>query len=200
MESLLCEQRDIAFSGAASETTEALHRVERGKPDVVVMNLWMPEIVGIQASRRMTGSSPETKVICIFQECRDEPLHAAARAGVSGYLLKACDSNELLHAIRSLYRTGSYVSPSMSGKFLVSLKTQNRKNGRLSDPSLSEREREVLQLLVRGAARNAIAAKLRVSVKTVSSHRENIMEKLGVSSVAELTKYAIREGWIPLFD
>jgi two-component system response regulator NreC len=192
--SLLEKNLGLQVVAEAGDGLEALKAVAEQRPDIVVMDVSMPGMNGIEATRQIRAGWPKVKILCLSMHAERQFISAALAAGASGYLLKDCALEELERAIRTVIAGHTYLSPAIADTVVADYRTQLA-GGALADPSpLSEREREVLQLLAEGASTKTIAARLVLSAKTVASHREHIMAKLGVHSVAELTKYAIRHG------
>jgi DNA-binding NarL/FixJ family response regulator len=196
---LLDKQPDIEVVGAVGDGRKAVELVRELRPDIVVMDISMPNLNGIDAARKIVGKMGSTKVIALSMHSSKRFVTEMLKAGASGYILKECLFNELLEAIRVVLNGGIYLSPGITGvvvddylQHLIIAENQP------SVPALTEREREVLQLLAEGKSTKQIALQLHVSGKTIESNRRNIMDKLGICSVAELTKYAIREGLTPL--
>ena len=163
-------------------------------PDVIIMDVGMPDLNGIDATRYIVAEGPRVKVVALSMHSDRRFVIEMFRAGASGYLLKDCAFEELARAIRAVVANQIYLTPEIAG---IMIKEYVHHMPIIDSSSLSiltSREREVLQLLAEGRATNQIALCLHVSVKTVETHRRNIMEKLNIHSVAELTKYAIREG------
>ena len=162
-------------------------------PDVIVMDITMPDMNGIEATRQIKTRLPDVKILALSMHSDRRFVSGVIGAGAMGYLLKDCAFEELAHAIRTIVKGEMYLSPRITG--IVMEDYLNRLDMSNSVVSLlSEREREVLQLIAEGCSINQISKKLHLSVKTVESHRNNTMRKLDIHSVAELTKYAIREG------
>ena len=179
--------------GAAGDGHEAVRLAQELSPDVVVMDIAMPGLNGVEATRQILAARPATKVVILSLYSADRPLIADSfRVGASGYLPKEASVDELATAIRTVVQGKVYISPSVEKVVLEALRHPQ------SDGSvywlLTPREREVLQELAEGHAMKQIAIHLDVSVKTVETHRRQIMDKLNLHSVAELTKYAIRQG------
>jgi DNA-binding NarL/FixJ family response regulator len=195
---LLEKQPDIEVVGAAEDGRKAMELVRKLRPDIVIMDISMPSLNGIDATRQIVGKLGGTKVIALSMHSSRRFVTEMLKAGASGYILKECLFNELLEAIRVVLNGGIYLSPSITGvvvdDYLKQLTTENQPQ----TLALTEREREVLQLLAEGKSTKQIALQLHVSGKTIESNRRNIMDKLGIYSVAELTKYAVREGLTPL--
>lgn len=169
---------------------EALRLAGELLPDVCLLDVAMPEMNGIEAARRLARDCPSVKTLALSMHGESRFVAEMFQAGVSGYVLKMCDFDELADALLTVAGGGSHVSRQVAGDVIKNLAgmVPARAGG------LSEREREVLQLLAEGKTSKESAAALHVSVKTVDTHRRQIMQKLGLGSVAELTKYAIRAG------
>jgi DNA-binding NarL/FixJ family response regulator len=212
LRSLLEDQADIEVVGEADNGRTALEMAAEHEPDVVVMDVAMPQLNGIEATRRLINDQPDTKVVALSMHSDRRYVSEALKAGATAYLLKDGAFEELVTAIRSVVANKVYLSPRVAGvvvddyvRRLPGDKPDPAGNGNAaaaggtSDPynafqKLTAREREVLQLMAEGFATKEIATRLHVSVKTVETHRRQLMEKLQLYSVAEVTKYAIREG------
>jgi DNA-binding NarL/FixJ family response regulator len=194
LRSLLEAEDDMVVIGEAENGRKAIELAEELGPDVVVMDIGMPELNGIEATRRIIHDHPHTKVVALSMHSDRRFMSEILKAGASGYLLKDGAYDELAGAIRTVMSQKMYLSPRIAD---VVVEDYVRHLPR-AEPSvfaaLTPREREVLQLLAEGKATKQAAAALHVSVKTVETHRRQIMTKLDIHSVAELTKYAIREG------
>ena len=178
----------------ADNGRQALLLARRLKPDVVIMDIAMPELNGIDATRQIVAEVPGVKVIALSMHSEKQFVEGMLRAGVVGYLLKESAFEELIKAIRVVCAGKKYLSPDVTDIVLRDyLSPPDGKNiEQASDLTL--REREVLQLLAEGRTTRVIADILHVSVKTIETHRKNIMDKLGLYTVAEMTKYAVRHG------
>ncbi len=194
LRSLLEKERDIEVVAEAANGREAVHLARELRPDVVVMDLSMPDLNGIEATRQVLEEDPDAKVLALSMHSDKRFVAGVLSAGASGYLLKDCALDELVRAIRTVAVNQTYLSPSIAGVVVQGYTQQIRDKDVPLASSLSPREQEVLQLMAEGKPVKEIASTLNLSVKTVETHRHQIMSKLGVYSVAELTKYAIREG------
>ena len=196
---LLEGQPDIEVIGEAENGREAIEQVEALLPDVVLMDITMPELNGIEATLRIKKSQPEIKVLALTMHTNEEYIYQLLNAGASGYLDKNTAPIELLTAIKAIHRGDSFLSPAISKTLIdVYLRQAEEPQPEDSYQNLTSREREVLQLLTEGCAYKEIAEKLHISIKTVGVHRNNIMEKLNIENTIELIKYAIRKGIISL--
>ena len=191
---LLQERSDMEVVGEAENGREAVKLASELSPDLVIMDVTMPDLNGIDATRIITSGSNNTKVIALSMYSDKQFVQGMIQAGASGYLLKDCAFEELVAAIQAVMQGDTYLSPGIAGIVVQDYLTKLTTDRSSADTVLTAREREVLQLIAEGNSTKEIAARLSVSVKTVETHRRQIMEKLGIFSIAELTKYAIREG------
>jgi len=195
LRSLLEKQTDIEVVAEAENGRKAVQGAMDNKPDVVVMDVSMPDLNGIEATKQIVESLPETKVIALSMHSDKRFVMGMLRAGASGYLLKDCASQELANAIHQVAEGKKYLSPEITGVVIEdSLHPQPQEEFSTVAFLLSAREREVLQLIAEGWSTKQTASHLYVSVKTIETHRRQIMKKLDLHNIADLTKYAIREG------
>jgi DNA-binding NarL/FixJ family response regulator len=201
LQSLLNRHPDLKVIGEAGDGRAAVQLARELSPDVVVMDVAMPGLNGIDATRQMVLAHPNTKVIALSMHRDRRFAEEMLRAGAKAYLVKDEAFEELAEAIRTVLSGRVYLSPRVAGGVVENLLKRDGHTGDgdgRSAPSafvrLSPREREVLQLMAEGRATKEIATDLGVSVKTIETHRRQLMEKLNLYSVAELTKYAVREG------
>jgi DNA-binding NarL/FixJ family response regulator len=194
LRTLLEQQADLEVVGVAADGQSVLTQVGTFRPDVVLMDVSMPGLNGLEATRHLRADHPDVAVLMLSMHVDHRFVVEALRAGALGYVPKDCEIGELSTAIRTVCRRQLYLSPSLAGRIVRDYLALmgNRPDSAFS--VLSAREREVLQMLAEGRSAKDIAGTLRVSIKTVETHRKNIMDKLDIHSVAELTKYAIREG------
>ena len=191
---LLDAEPDIEVVAEASDGREAVELAAQQSVDVVVMDLAMPNLNGVEATCQILAQSPAAKVIALSMHSDRRFVASALQAGVSGYLLKDCAAEELVSAIRSVAAGHTCFSAQIS-KLVVKDYVRQLEEGEASPLAvLTPRQREVLQLLAEGKSTKEIAAELYVSPKTIETHRHHIMSQLGIGSLAELVKYAIREG------
>jgi len=196
--SLLEKQTNIEVIGAVEDGQKAVELVRELAPDIVIMDITMPNLNGVDATRKILGAKGNTKIIALSMHSSRRFVTEMLKAGATGYILKECLFDELVDAINTVLKGGIYLSPRITGVVVDDyLKRLSSPYGPEA-PALTEREREVLQLLAEGKSTKNIAMQLHVSDKTIESNRRNIMDKLGIHSVAELTKYAVREGITPL--
>lgn len=191
---LLEREEDVVVVGTVDDGQHAVEIAAEVAPDIVVMDVSMPGMNGIEATRRITGGGSGTKVLCLSMHAERQMVLEALRAGASGYLLKESSGVELVCALRTLAEGRKYISPAIAGIVVEALTSDARGGAGSPGEALTSREREVLQLLAEGHSTKQIAIRLNVSAKTVSSHREHVMHKLDIESIAGLTKYAIRHG------
>ena len=196
--SLLQKQSGIKVVGEASDGREAVRLAKALRPDVIVMDVAMPGLNGVDATRHITLDRPETRILALSMHPGRRVVTNMLRAGASGYLLKTCALEELIRAVRAVASGHTYLSPDIAGTVVKDYVQHAAIEMDGQSTILSDREREVLQLVAEGLTTKAIAARLNVTIKTIEAHRHNIMGKLNLRSVAELTKYAIREGLTPL--
>lgn len=187
-----CENIDVVAEADNGRETVALARQIR--PDIVVMDVAMPDMNGVEATRKISQLASDVRVLALSGHPDGVYVKGMLEAGAKGYLLKDAAADELINALVTIHAGRIYVSPSVTDTLVVDY--LRRVKGELGPDShaLSTREREVLQLVAEGQSSAQIAATLHLSGRTVESHRKRIMDKLGLRSVAELTKYAIREG------
>jgi two-component system NarL family response regulator len=186
---------DIDVVGEAGDAREALKRACAIKPDVIVLDIRLPDINGIEVAARLRDAGLCAKIVALSAFADKRFVTAMVRAGASAYVTKSAAGTELVRAIRAVAAGQGYFSPEIAGA-LVSEMRDRAASGQ--SPPLARREREVLRLIAEGLRSPGIAERLNVTVGTVEVHRRNIMRKLGMRTVAELTKHAIREGIISL--
>ena len=194
LRSLLDKQQDIEVVGEAEEGRKTVRLVTDLSPDVVIMDIEMASLNGIEATRQIVAKTPEIKVIALSVHSDRRFITEMLKAGASGYVLKDCSFEELVQAIRAVMANRIYLSPGIADNVIKDYVSFLPRTDFSVFSILTEREREVLQLIAEGKNTKEIAFSLHVSVKTIETHRKRIMDKLGIHSIAELTKYAIREG------
>jgi two-component system response regulator NreC len=191
---MLTAEPDIKIVGEADNGCAALQLVNKFIPEVVIMDVSMPDMNGIEATRQILAHHPGTKIIALTMHSDSRFILNMLKAGASGYLLKDCALEELVKAIRTVVHQKTYLSPGVSDILLKDFPSTRSDNSSSAFSILTTRERQVLQLMAEGKSTNQISNNLCVSVKTVETHRKQIMQKLGIHNIAELTKYAIRQG------
>lgn len=197
LRAVLEREPDLHVVGEAADGHEAIEQAAALSPDAVVMDISMPGLNGIEATRRIVEGHPGMKVVGLSINVDRRYVHALFDAGAVGYLLKNAASEELIQALRVVARNQHYVSPAVAGTVVEGFVRRAASAQPVAQPSpteLSSREREVLQLLAEGKTSKEVAQRLGVAVSTVETYRRGITSKLGLYSVAELTKYAIRHG------
>jgi two-component system response regulator NreC len=192
--SLLAPQPDFEVVGETADGPETLKETFKLKPDVVLMDIGMPNLNGFEATRQIKKNLPEVKVLILTMYQDDEYVLQALHSGASGYVLKDVAVEELVTAIRAVNNDQYYLSPSISHTVIDAYLRKTEKGEKEPLELLTAREREIVQLIAEGYTNKEIAAKLFISVKTVDAHRSHIMEKLDIHEVARLVKYAIRKG------
>ncbi|MFA7158071.1 MAG: response regulator transcription factor [Kiritimatiellia bacterium] len=195
LKALVGKETDITVVGEAESGKETISQVQKLSPGIVVMDIAMPDLNGIEATRKITKINKNVKVVALSAHADQHFIREMMAAGASAYVLKDTAYEELVRAIREVMKGKKYLSPDITRGVLDSFVNLPRTTG--TNPAfavLTDREREALQLIAEGKSTKEIAGAMEVSVKTVETHRHNIMEKLDMHSIAELTKYAIREG------
>ncbi len=197
LKALIEEEPDMEVVGEAGNGLEAVQLAERLRPDVVIMDISMPELDGLEATRRIRERSPSTYILILTVHAHERYLFPVLKAGASGYVRKTAADEELIEAIRVVARGDVFLYPSATRMLLDDYLAQVRAGyEKDSYETLSDREREILRLLAEGYTNTEIAQKLNLSVKTVETYRARIMEKLHLRTRAELVRYALRKGLI----
>jgi two-component system response regulator NreC len=189
---ILEAQLDMEIAGEAGNGREAVELAEKLHPDVIVMDVAMPELNGIEATRRIASSSPRTRVLALSMHKDSVYVREILRAGARGYLLKDSIDTDLINAVRAVAKGDGYISPGVSEAVLSDYRRH------VTDPLdlLTSREREVLQMIAESKTNKEIAVSLNLSVYTVEAHRGKIMEKLNLHSTGELVRFAVRHGLV----
>ncbi len=196
LHSLLEKQPDIEIVAEAESAQKALKMIEEVMPNLVIIDVVMPSLNGIEATRRILAKVPTIKVIALSMYSDKRFVMEMLRAGASGYLLKDCAFEELDEAIRTVMQDRTYITPRIVDIIVKDYFSQVEKPTSSALSALTSRQYEVLQLLAEGKTTREIAGQMSLSVKTIESHRQQIINKLNIKSIAGLTKYAIREGLI----
>jgi len=196
---LLAPHADVEVVGEASDGKQAIEQVEKLDPDVVVMDIAMPGLGGIEATIELKKLGKRTKVLILSQYEDREYVRRLLKVGVSGYILKKSAGSELVNAIRAVHRGGLVLDPEVAR---VAMEESSSTAPGGSDPyeTLTDREKQVLKLVAEGGSNKEVAETLGISVKTAMSHREKVMEKLGVHNRTELVRFAIKRGVIRVDD
>jgi DNA-binding NarL/FixJ family response regulator len=195
---LIEKQPDMEVVAEAENGRTAVQLAQKLFPEVVVMDIGMPDLNGIEATRQILANNPKVKVIALSMHSAKRFVVEMLKSGSSGYLLKDCAFEELALAIHTVIANQIYVSPGITDMMIKDYVHNLSKTEFSAASILTPREREVLQLLAEGKTTKQIAVSLNVSVKTIETYRQQIMHKLNLHSVADLTRYAIREGITPL--
>jgi DNA-binding NarL/FixJ family response regulator len=194
LRSLLEHHTDMEIVAEASDGVSAVEVATEQQPDVIVMDASMPGLNGIEATRQILHHFPQARIICLSMHSESQFVTAMLESGASGYLLKDCASEELIRAIQAVQAGTIYLSPAIGQVVADHFKPGGEYNEPSAFSILSDKERAVLQLLAEGHSTKAVAQRLNLSVKTIASHREHLMQKLAIDSIAGLTKYAIQQG------
>lgn len=196
---LLEEQNDLQIVGEAKDGREAVKKAQELKPDIILMDVAMADLNGLQATREIKKALPDTKVLMLTMHKNEEYVLQSFQAGASGYVLKEGAVEDLVAAIHSVDNDKSFLSPTIS-KTVIDAYVRKMETGKMETPFdlLTDREREVLQLIAEGYTNREVAKSLYISVKTVEAHRAHIMRKLNIHEVAKLVKYAIQKGLVDL--
>jgi len=194
---MLNSQPGIEVIAEVNNGRAAVETALQLRPDIVIMDIAMPELNGIEATRQIVAHCPEVKVIMLSMHADRRYVIGALEAGAAGYVTKSCSLKELAAAIRNVYENKKYLSPEVSS-IVIEKSLNGLKERSVPSAALTKREREVLQLLAEGKTMKESAFDLKVSIKTVHTHRAKIMQKLKINNIASLIKYAIKEGLISL--
>jgi DNA-binding NarL/FixJ family response regulator len=198
LRNLLEKQDDLEIIAEAGNGRTTIKLAHELTPDLIVMDTIMPDLNGIEATRKIIADNPRIKIIALSMHSDRQFVIEMLKAGAMGYMLKDCAFEELIYAINSVINNQMYLSPKITTVMLKEYMRGVKKEKTSVFSVLSNREREVLQLIAEGKTTKEIAYHLNVSIKTIDTHRQQIMNKLKIHSIAELTKYAVREGLTPL--
>ena len=194
LRSMLEKQPDMEIVGETEDGRKAIELVKELMPDIVIMDISMPSLNGIDATRQITSEFPDVKVIALSIHANRRFVTDMLSAGAAGYILKECMFDELVRAIKAVVANGSYLGSKITGVVIEDYVKRLATTAETPLSTLTSREREVLQLVAEGKSTKQIAMALHVSTKTIEANRRQIMLKLDIHSIAELTKYAVREG------
>jgi len=198
IKALLEKQDDIEVVAEAADGREAIPKAVQFRPDVVVLDISMPKMDGLESTRQMKRENPDIKVLVLTMHDNEEYFFQLLRAGASGYVTKKSVSRELVSAIEAVYRGESFFCPSMAKFLLSDFLRLDKAVENTSQEELTPREREIVKLIAEGYTNQQIADLLHRSVKTIESHRSNILRKLGIHDSIELVKYAVRKKLIEI--
>ncbi len=198
IKSLVEAHRDIKVIGEAETGRQAVEMAKKLLPDIVVMDIAMPSLNGVEATHQIIARVPSAKILILSAHSDDEYIKRAISVGASGYLIKQTSSDFLVRAIRAIHAGAKIFSPAVQRRLQADLKQKPGARGLSSRniPLLTSREAEVVQLIAEGKANKQVAEELHISIKTVEKHRQNLMNKLNIHDTAGLTRYAIAEGII----
>lgn len=196
LKSLVNAQPDMEVVGEADDGRAAIACAQELRPDVVVMDISMPELNGIQATEQLKCRSRGTKVLVLTAYDEVGYLRQLLEAGASGYVLKKAAAEDLVKAIRVVASGGVYLDPTLAGKVVDGYVGRKKLRGALQGVELSGREEEVLRLVAWGYTNKEVAGYLNISVKTVETHKTNLMEKLDLNGRSDIVRYALRRGWL----
>ncbi len=189
---------EFELVGEAANGQECLSRVEELRPDIVMLDIAMPEMNGEQVARELRRRCPEVKIIALSGYTDRQFVRAMTKAGAKAYVVKSASGRELVHALRAVAAGKNYLSPEVTGAVMTLWEDSVPKAGPSAPDALGRREREVLKFIAEGHRSASIATKMGITVATVEAHRRNILRKLQLHSAADLTRYALRHGMIPL--
>jgi DNA-binding NarL/FixJ family response regulator len=193
---ILNAQPGIEVIGEASDGRAAVEQASNLQPDIVLMDVSMPHLNGLKATKKLAETHPHIRVLILTRHRDDGYLQQLLRAGAWGYVLKQSPSVELIHAIRSIAAGGKYLDPAVAGKVMGSYAAKPAVPRPTQTETLTDREQEVLRLIALGYSNKDIAQQLGLSVKTIEAHKSNAMKKLGMLSRIDIVRYALLEGWL----
>lgn len=193
---LLEQEEDIEVVGEAEDGLKGVEATLEHEPDVVVLDMALPLLSGVEAARKIKDKLPDTRILILSMYDDEEYIVDSFKVGVSGYILKDVVVSDLVAAVRSVYRGSTFLSPSVSEKLRRQFQSGTQRSPKHGAAKLTARERQILKLIADGYTSRQISEILKISFKTVQTHRAHIMEKLGVHSTAELTRYAVAKGLV----
>lgn len=193
---LVNAQSDMEVIGEVGDGEAALAEAERLKPDLVLMDISMPGLNGLLATRRLRNNSPDVKILTLTRHTDDGYLRQVIAAGANGYVLKQSAPNELITGIRTVAAGNSYLDPTLTRKVMGGYASRTDSLRGENKGDLSDRESEVLRLIALGYSNKEIGDRLELSVKTIEAHKANAMKKLGITSRIDIVRYAIFQNWM----
>lgn len=194
---LLQKEDGIEVVGEAENGHQLLKQASKMNPDVILVDISMPVLGGLEATQQLKKTLPHSKILILTMHTNEEYVYETFKLGASGYLVKNATAQDIISAIKAVYRGETYISPAVSGRVVRGFVRGSRSSPKPSFPDkLTFRERQILKLIAEGWASNKIAEHLHISTRTVETHRTNIMQKLRLHKVADLVKYAIRRGLV----
>jgi two-component system, NarL family, response regulator NreC len=192
---LVNEQSDMEVVGEADNGNAAIKQVQKLAPDIVVMDISMPELNGLKATKKLKQACPEVKILTLTRHTDDAYLQQLIQAGANGYVLKQSAPTELIRAIRTVGEGHSYLDPSLTNKVMGSYAGRSALRGE-SKGNMTDRESEVLRMIAWGYSNKEIAHQMNISVKTVEAHKANAMKKLNIHNRIDIVRYAVLQGWL----
>ncbi len=196
LKTLVNQQTDMEVIGEADDGRKAIELAKELKPDVVVMDVSMPELNGLKATDKLKQLCPEIKILNLTRHKDASYLQQLMQSGSSGYVLKKSASQELIRAIRSVAAGDTYLDPAVTGTVIENFVGRRAASGSSLEKELSGREQEVLRLIAWGYANKEIAARLNLSVKTIEAHKANAMRKMDMKGRVDIVRYALLKGWL----
>jgi len=193
---LVNSRSDMEVVGEADNGRTALQLAEEFSPDVVVMDISMPELNGLQATKKLKDKSPQVKVLILTRHSEPGYLQELLQAGASGYVLKQSKSEELIRAILTVAAGQTYLDPAITEKVVTQLRESGQVTRKAPNANLTAREADVLRLIALGYVNKEVAARLNLSIKTVEAHKSNAMNKMGMKSRVDIVRYAILQDWL----
>jgi DNA-binding NarL/FixJ family response regulator len=193
---LINSQPDMTVVGEAADGDAVLKQAATVQPDIVVMDLSMPGMNGLVATRALKEARPSVDIVALTRHDDETFLQEVLRAGASGYVLKQSNPTEFLQAIRAVAAGGVYLDPAMTSRVADGLLTKSSRAREVASTPVSERETDVLRLIAMGHSNKEVAARLKISVKTVEVHKANAMKKLGLTGRVDLIRYGVLQGWL----
>jgi len=193
---IINQQEDMEVCGEAGDGRAAVKMALELNPDIVLMDVTMPDLNGLKATKKLKELKPQIKILTVTRHSDDSYLQELLRAGASGYILKQSPSTELLRGIRAIARGGNYLDPAIAGRVIGNFTRRAADSEKSIHKSISERETEVLRQIAWGYSNKEIAAQMSISVKTVEAHKSNAMRKLDMGSRIDIVRFAILQGWL----